>query len=88
MTSRRCGSRAGGWRDAWSSSSHVTHASRRQQRYLTAALLGGLEAVMPRLVAAPRIIIVACGTSWHAGILGEEAARRHPRRGEGRAGQG
>uniref|UniRef100_A0A7S0P2V0 glutamine--fructose-6-phosphate transaminase (isomerizing) n=1 Tax=Calcidiscus leptoporus TaxID=127549 RepID=A0A7S0P2V0_9EUKA len=33
--------------------------------------LGGLMAVMPRLVAASRILIVACGTSWHAGLLGE-----------------
>ena len=33
--------------------------------------LGGLTPVMERLKAAPRIIIVACGTSWHAGLLGE-----------------
>mmetsp|Transcript_6609 Transcript_6609/g.14424 ORF Transcript_6609/g.14424 Transcript_6609/m.14424 type:complete len:637 (+) Transcript_6609:376-2286(+) len=32
---------------------------------------GGLMQVMPRLVSAPRIIIVACGTSWHAALLGE-----------------
>lgn len=27
--------------------------------------------MMPRLSAAKRIIIVACGTSWHAALLGE-----------------
>jgi glucosamine--fructose-6-phosphate aminotransferase (isomerizing) len=34
-------------------------------------LLGGLRTVMDRLVNARRIIIVACGTSWHAGLVGE-----------------
>ena len=33
--------------------------------------LGGLTPVMHRLKSAQRIIIVACGTSWHAGLLGE-----------------
>ncbi|MBI4648463.1 MAG: glutamine--fructose-6-phosphate transaminase (isomerizing), partial [Bacteroidia bacterium] len=33
--------------------------------------LGGLYEVMPRLCEAKRIIIVACGTSWHAGLVGE-----------------
>jgi glutamine---fructose-6-phosphate transaminase (isomerizing) len=33
--------------------------------------LGGLFHVMPRLQEARRIIIVACGTSWHAGLIGE-----------------
>ncbi|MBN1159163.1 MAG: glutamine--fructose-6-phosphate transaminase (isomerizing) [Bacteroidales bacterium] len=33
--------------------------------------LGGLFHVIPRLVEAKRIIIVACGTSWHAGLVGE-----------------
>lgn len=33
--------------------------------------LGGLYNVLPRLVDAKRIIIIACGTSWHAGLLGE-----------------
>lgn len=33
--------------------------------------LGGLMDIMPRLVAAKRIIIIACGTSWHAGLVGE-----------------
>jgi glucosamine--fructose-6-phosphate aminotransferase (isomerizing) len=33
--------------------------------------LGGLYDVMNRLIEARRIIIVACGTSWHAGLVGE-----------------
>ena len=33
--------------------------------------LGGLFNVMPQLLEANRIIIVACGTSWHAGLVGE-----------------
>lgn len=33
--------------------------------------LGGLYNVLPRLIEAKRLIIVACGTSFHAGLLGE-----------------
>lgn len=33
--------------------------------------LGGIIDVMPKLTQAKRIIIVACGTSWHAGMVGE-----------------
>jgi len=33
--------------------------------------LGGLHAVWPQLEKARRIIIIACGTSWHAGLVGE-----------------
>jgi glutamine---fructose-6-phosphate transaminase (isomerizing) len=33
--------------------------------------LGGLFEVMPQLIQAKRIIIIACGTSWHAGLVGE-----------------
>jgi glutamine---fructose-6-phosphate transaminase (isomerizing) len=33
--------------------------------------LGGIESVMDRLVNAKRLIIAACGTSWHAGLVGE-----------------
>ncbi|MRR09328.1 glutamine--fructose-6-phosphate transaminase (isomerizing) [bacterium] len=35
------------------------------------AKLGGLEPVMDRLLAARRIIITSCGTSWHAGLVGK-----------------
>lgn len=33
--------------------------------------LGGLFHVMPKLIDAKRIIIIGCGTSWHAGLVGE-----------------
>ncbi len=33
--------------------------------------LGGLYPVHDKLINAKRIIIVACGTSWHAGLVGE-----------------
>ncbi|MDD4747325.1 MAG: glutamine--fructose-6-phosphate transaminase (isomerizing) [Salinivirgaceae bacterium] len=33
--------------------------------------LGGLFAVMDKLVDAKRIILIGCGTSWHAGLVGE-----------------
>ncbi|NNE46422.1 MAG: glutamine--fructose-6-phosphate transaminase (isomerizing) [Rhodothermales bacterium] len=33
--------------------------------------LGGLADVFDQLVNADRIIIVACGTSWHSGLVGE-----------------
>lgn len=35
------------------------------------AKLGGLEGVVDRLSNSKRIIISACGTSWHAGLVGE-----------------
>jgi glucosamine--fructose-6-phosphate aminotransferase (isomerizing) len=34
-------------------------------------VLGGLREVRERLVNARRIILVGCGTSWHAGLVGE-----------------
>ena len=33
--------------------------------------LGGLVDVMDQLVKAERLVIAACGTSWHAGLVGE-----------------
>ncbi len=33
--------------------------------------LGGLNDVMERLVQARRLVIAACGTSWHSGLVGE-----------------
>ncbi len=33
--------------------------------------LGGLHNVIDTLAQSERIIIIACGTSWHAGLLGE-----------------
>jgi glucosamine--fructose-6-phosphate aminotransferase (isomerizing) len=35
------------------------------------AKLGGLESVAERLINSKRIIISACGTSWHSGLVGE-----------------
>ena len=34
-------------------------------------IMGGVENHMDKLVKANRIIIVACGTSWHAGLVAE-----------------
>ena len=34
-------------------------------------MLGGLHNVFDTLTEAQRIIIIACGTSWHAGLVGE-----------------
>lgn len=34
-------------------------------------ILGGIRYHEPKLVEAKRIIIIACGTSWHAGLVGE-----------------
>ena len=33
--------------------------------------LGGLTPYLQRIIAAPRMIICACGTSWHAALTGE-----------------
>src|SRR5690606_25748792 len=37
----------------------------------TMLTLSGLETIKDKLLTARRIIIVACGTSWHAGLLAE-----------------
>jgi glutamine---fructose-6-phosphate transaminase (isomerizing) len=34
-------------------------------------MLGGLHDVLETMARAEKIIIIACGTSWHAGLLGE-----------------
>ncbi len=33
--------------------------------------LGGLQHVMEKLLGAKRFILIGCGTSWHAGLVGE-----------------
>jgi glucosamine--fructose-6-phosphate aminotransferase (isomerizing) len=33
--------------------------------------LGGLQDVMDKLLAARRFVLLGCGTSWHAGLVGE-----------------
>jgi glucosamine--fructose-6-phosphate aminotransferase (isomerizing) len=37
----------------------------------TSIRLGGLYSVEDKLINAKRIVIVGCGTSWHAGMVGE-----------------
>ena len=34
-------------------------------------MLGGIRDYVDHLVNAPRIIVIACGTSWHAGLVAE-----------------
>src|SRR5687768_10260271 len=34
-------------------------------------MMGGLREYLNKLVAADRILIIACGTSWHAGLVAE-----------------
>ena len=41
--------------------------------------LGGLTDVLPQLRACERIVICACGTSWHAGLVGEYLVERFAR---------
>jgi glucosamine--fructose-6-phosphate aminotransferase (isomerizing) len=43
----------------------------RIRQDLSGVILGGLLPVKDRLVQAKRIIITSCGTSWHAGLVGE-----------------
>ena len=33
--------------------------------------LGGISEIIPKMVNTHRIIIIGCGTSWHAGLVGE-----------------
>ncbi len=42
-------------------------------------VLGGLHSVMDKLTQAKRIIIVGCGTSWHAGLVGEYLIEEYAR---------
>jgi len=42
-------------------------------------VLGGLHDVWDELVEADRIVIAACGTSWHAGLVGEYLIERFAR---------
>ncbi|MCQ2215323.1 MAG: glutamine--fructose-6-phosphate transaminase (isomerizing) [Bacteroidales bacterium] len=41
--------------------------------------LGGIADVMPRLMQAQRIIIIACGTSYYAGMVGEYLIEEYAR---------
>ncbi len=33
--------------------------------------LGGVQELLPKFMEAERLIIIGCGTSWHAGLIGE-----------------
>jgi len=37
----------------------------------TEIVLGGLINIFPRLINSERIVIIGCGTSWHAALIGE-----------------
>jgi glucosamine--fructose-6-phosphate aminotransferase (isomerizing) len=39
------------------------------------SVLGGLSHVIDKLVHAPRIVFAACGTSWHAALVGAYSCR-------------
>jgi glucosamine--fructose-6-phosphate aminotransferase (isomerizing) len=41
--------------------------------------LGGLDPVKDKLLSAKRFIITACGTAWHAGLVGEYMLERYCR---------
>ncbi len=43
----------------------------RLQPQTSSVTMSGLEQIADKLRAAHRIVIVACGTSWHAGLIGE-----------------
>jgi glucosamine--fructose-6-phosphate aminotransferase (isomerizing) len=42
-------------------------------------ILGGLLDVFPKLIHARRIIIIGCGTSWHAALVGEYLIEEYAR---------
>jgi len=42
-------------------------------------VLGGLLDVLPKLLNARRIIIIGCGTSWHAALVGEYLIEEYAR---------
>ncbi|WP_167605507.1 glutamine--fructose-6-phosphate transaminase (isomerizing) [Maribellus sediminis] len=42
-------------------------------------VLGGLLNVFPKIEAAERIIIIGCGTSWHAALIGEYMLEEYAR---------
>ena len=46
---------------------------------LSEITLGGLLDVMDRIEKAKRIIIIGCGTSWHAGLVGEYLLEEYAR---------
>jgi glucosamine--fructose-6-phosphate aminotransferase (isomerizing) len=61
--------------------SESTHNSMRGRLLLDegSAKLGGLVDVLDRLVNSKRILISACGTSWHAALVGEYMLEQYAR---------
>ena len=49
---------------------HDTYRGRVLPDY-SGVMLGGLHNVIESMTQSERIIIIACGTSWHAGLVGE-----------------
>ena len=45
----------------------------------TDIVLGGLLDVFPKILSAKRIIIIGCGTSWHAALVGEYLIEEYAR---------
>ena len=45
----------------------------------TEIVLGGLMDIFPKLLKARRIIIIGCGTSWHAALVGEYLIEEYAR---------
>jgi glucosamine--fructose-6-phosphate aminotransferase (isomerizing) len=41
--------------------------------------LGGLNGVLEKILSAPRLIFAACGTSWHAALIGEYMLEQYAR---------
>ncbi|NPA37678.1 MAG: glutamine--fructose-6-phosphate transaminase (isomerizing) [Chlorobi bacterium] len=51
----------------------------RLQAENSSIVLGGLLEVTPKLINANRILIIGCGTSWHAGLIGEYLIEEYAR---------
>ncbi len=46
---------------------------------LTEIKLGGLQEILPKILLAPRIILIGCGTSWHSALIGEYLIEEYAR---------
>ncbi len=42
-------------------------------------VLGGLHDIFPKIIQAKRIVIIGCGTSWHAALIGEYMIEEYAR---------
>ena len=51
----------------------------RVSKDLNEIKLGGLHNVIDKILNARRIIIIGCGTSWHAGLVGEYLIEKYAR---------